>query len=116
MQRFGAEVTCMEAKIDTANLDLDAFGQGGPGLQTPTAITDRMHALLVTRADALAGCAECSPEAAELATLRSMPTKPFAGPRQNTWRERLSRLYLLPRHRHAARAALGPALSSPLSG
>ena len=59
----------MEAKIDTANLDLDAFGQGGPGLQTPTAITDRMHALLVTRADALAGCTEGSPEEAELAAL-----------------------------------------------
>ena len=60
----------MEAKIDTATQDLDAFGQGGPAVQTPTAITDRMHALLVTRADALVGCTEGSPEAAELATFK----------------------------------------------
>jgi hypothetical protein len=59
----------MEAKIDTATGDLDAFSQGGPPLQTPTAITDRMHALLVTRADALEGCTEGSPEEAELAAL-----------------------------------------------
>jgi hypothetical protein len=38
----------MEAKIDTATQDLDAFGQGGPAMQTRTAITDRMHTLLVT--------------------------------------------------------------------
>src|SRR5262249_30878452 len=62
LQRFEAEVTSMEAKIDTAAQDLDAFRQGGPAMQTPTAITDarrvrkvRMHALLVTRADALEG-------------------------------------------------------------
>ena len=59
----------MEAKIDTAAQDLDAFGQGGPAMQTPTAITDRMHALLVTRADALEGCTEGSPKEAELAAL-----------------------------------------------
>ena len=50
----------MEAKIDTAAQDLDAFGQGGPAMQTPTAITDRMHGLLVTRADALEGCISTS--------------------------------------------------------
>ena len=38
-------------------------------MQTPTAITDRMHELLVTRSDALEGCAEGSPEEAELAAL-----------------------------------------------
>jgi hypothetical protein len=59
----------MEAKIDTAAQDLDAFGQGGPAMQTPTAITDRMHALLVMRADALDDCTEGSPEEAELASL-----------------------------------------------
>src|SRR5262245_4458058 len=62
-------VTSMEAKIDTATQDLDAFSQGGPAMQAPTAITDRMHALLVTRADALDGCTEGSPEEAELTTL-----------------------------------------------
>jgi hypothetical protein len=44
----------MEAKISTAHEDLDPFGQGGPAIQAPTTITDRMHSLLVTRADALA--------------------------------------------------------------
>ena len=58
----------MEAKIDTTNQDLDAFSQGGPAMQTPTAITD-LHALLVTRADTLEGCTEASPEEAELAAL-----------------------------------------------
>jgi hypothetical protein len=58
-----------EAQINAANLDLDAFSQGGPAIQAPTTITDRMHALLVTRADALEGCTEGSPEEAELATL-----------------------------------------------
>jgi len=60
----------MEAKIDTAAQDLDAFAQRGPAMQTPTtAITDCMHALLVTRADALEGCTEGSPQEAELAAL-----------------------------------------------
>ena len=35
----------------------------------PTGITDRIHALLVTRADTLDGCTEGSPEEAELAAL-----------------------------------------------
>jgi hypothetical protein len=59
----------MEAKIDTAAKHLDAFGQAGPAMQTPMAITDRMHVLLVTLADVLEGCTEGSPKEAELAAL-----------------------------------------------
>jgi hypothetical protein len=59
----------MEAQTGAANLDLDAFSQGGPAIEAPRAITDRMHALLVTRADALEGCTEGSPEEAEFAAL-----------------------------------------------
>jgi hypothetical protein len=43
----------MEAKIDAAIKDLDAFGRAGPTIEVPTATADRMHALLVMRADAL---------------------------------------------------------------
>jgi hypothetical protein len=56
-----------EAQINAANLV--AFSQGGSAIEAPTAITDRMHALLVTRADTLEGCTEGSPEEAELASL-----------------------------------------------
>jgi hypothetical protein len=56
----------MEAKIDAAIHDLDAFGRSGPTIEAPTAIADRMHALLVMRAAALEGCTEGSPEEAEI--------------------------------------------------
>ena len=62
----------LDTKIAAAERDLDAFDHGGftPAwaelLQTPA---DKMHALLVERADALMGCTEGSPEEAELATL-----------------------------------------------
>jgi hypothetical protein len=69
MIRSGGDMKNTEAQINAANLDPDAFKQGGPAIEAPTAITDRMHALLVTRADALVGCTEGSPEEAELATL-----------------------------------------------
>ena len=59
----------MEAQISTAHHDLDAFGHGEPPVQAPMNLTDRMHALLVARADALAGCPEGSPEETELAAL-----------------------------------------------
>jgi hypothetical protein len=49
--------------------ELDAFSQGGPAVQAPTAVTDHMHGLLVTRADALEGCTEGSRKEAELAAL-----------------------------------------------
>ena len=52
----------MEAKVDAATQDVDAFSQGGPAMETPTAIADRMHALLVIRANALEGCTEGLPE------------------------------------------------------
>jgi hypothetical protein len=35
----------------------------------PIQVTDKLHALLVIRADALLGCTEGSPEEAELASL-----------------------------------------------
>ena len=57
----------MEAQIDAANLDVFPFSQGGPALEAPTDITDRMHALLVTRADALEACTKGSPVETELA-------------------------------------------------
>ena len=59
----------LEAQISIAHEDLDAFGHGGLPAQAPMALTDRMHALLVARADALVGCAEGSPEETELAAL-----------------------------------------------
>jgi hypothetical protein len=58
-----------KAQINAANLVPDAFRQSGPAIKAPRAITDRMHALLVTRADALEGCTKGSPEEAELAAL-----------------------------------------------
>ena len=62
----------IDIQIKAAERELDAFAHGGftPAwaelLQTPA---DRMHALLVLRADELMGCTEGSPEEAELATL-----------------------------------------------
>jgi hypothetical protein len=47
--------------------DLDAFAHGGWTSQQVQA--DKMHALLVERADALMGCTEGSPEEAELTAL-----------------------------------------------
>jgi hypothetical protein len=58
----------MEAQISTAHRDLDAFSHGESS-KAPMTLTDRMHALLVARADALMGCSESSPEEAELAAL-----------------------------------------------
>ena len=59
----------MEAQISIAHQDLDAFGHSEPPARAPMTLTDRMHALLVARADALMGCAEGSPEETELAAL-----------------------------------------------
>jgi hypothetical protein len=59
----------IEAQIGAAHPDLDASRQGGSTVPAPSAVTDRMHALLVTRADALMGCTEGSPEEAELKAL-----------------------------------------------
>jgi hypothetical protein len=66
------EMNNLDQKIMAAERDLDAFAHGGftspwaELLQTPA---DKMHALLVERADELMGCTEGSPEEAELATL-----------------------------------------------
>jgi hypothetical protein len=59
----------LEQRISIAHDELDSCGHGGPALEAPTAVTDQMHALLVARADELVGCAEGSPEEAELAAL-----------------------------------------------
>ena len=59
----------LEQQINMAHDDLDAFGHGGPALEAPAAVTDKMHALLVLRADELMGCTEGSPEESELETL-----------------------------------------------
>src|SRR4029077_7272088 len=70
--RNGVDMNNLDKQIMAAARDLDVFAHGGftPGwaelLQTPA---DKMHALLVERADALMGCTEGSPEEAELVTL-----------------------------------------------
>ena len=46
-----------------------ASAMGGPAIEAPAAVTDRMHALLIIRADELMGCTEGSPEEAELEIL-----------------------------------------------
>jgi hypothetical protein len=62
----------LDKQIMAAARDLDAFAHNGSTpvwaelLQIPA---DKMHALLVERADALMGCTEGSAEEAELATL-----------------------------------------------
>jgi hypothetical protein len=59
----------MEAQIRTAHQDLDGLGHGEEAIEAPTLLTDRMHTLLVARADALLGCCEGSSEETELADL-----------------------------------------------
>ena len=62
----------LDKQIMAAERDLDAFADGGwtspaaASIETPA---DRMHSLLVARADMLMGCTEGSPEEVELATL-----------------------------------------------
>ena len=59
----------IEQQIGFAHDQLDIFGHGGPAVEAPAAVVDRMHALLVARADALMDCKEGSPEEAELAAI-----------------------------------------------
>jgi hypothetical protein len=70
--RNGVDMNNLDKQIMAAERDLDAFAHGcftaawAELIQTPA---DKMHALLIERADALMGCTEGSPEEAELATL-----------------------------------------------
>jgi hypothetical protein len=59
----------LDQQISMAHDDLDAFGHGGSEIEAPASVTDKMHALLVLRADELMGCTEGSPQKAELETL-----------------------------------------------
>jgi len=62
----------LDRKIAAAERDLDAFAHGdsaSPWAEMMQSPADRMHALLVERADALMGCTEGSSEEVELATL-----------------------------------------------
>lgn len=61
--------TNLEQRISMAHDELDAFGHGGPALEAPAAVTDKMHALFVARTDELMSCTGGSPEEAELAAL-----------------------------------------------
>jgi hypothetical protein len=53
----------------TATKAKDRDDKSTEALSHLSAVTDRMHALLVQRADELVGCTENSPEEAELAAL-----------------------------------------------
>ena len=70
--RNGVDMNNLDKQIVAAERDLDAFAHGGwtsPAVAPLQSPADKMHALLVERADALIGCTEGSPEEAELATL-----------------------------------------------
>ena len=56
----------IEQQIGYAHDELDVFGHGGTVIEAPVVIVDKMHALLVERADLLMGCTEGSPEEGEL--------------------------------------------------
>ena len=58
----------IDKQIRAAKKGLDAFAHGGWAPSPDISAADRMHALLVTRADALMGCTE-SEEEAELAAI-----------------------------------------------
>ena len=59
----------IDQQIRVAHQELDTFSRGGWTSPAPTEVTDRMHALLVARADELMDCTEGSPEESELASL-----------------------------------------------
>jgi len=100
----------IDRQIKAAEKDLGAFAQGGwLASEASWKATDRMHALLVSRADAMMGCTENSPEEAELAEL----TDAIEAYEAMRWRTEKLRGARASRRRDHERSRSGPTLAGP---